>query len=241
MRLDTFLVQNGYVASRARAQAAVKAGAVSVDGRVAVKPSQPVGEDAEITIAGAAENFVSRGAVKLNAALRAFGIDAGRKICLDLGASTGGFTEALLLAGAAKVYAVDVGTGQLHPSLASDPRVVNLERTHAKTLDRSLVPDEIGLLVCDVSFISLMKALPPALALCAPQATIAALVKPQFELGPAAIGKGGIVRAEKAEIDRLLRTVEDWFAHEGWRVAGVIDSPIAGGDGNREYLLAALR
>lgn len=241
MRLDAYLVEQGFFPSRARAQGAVKAGLVSINGLAAAKPSTTVPAGAEIRVGGDVHPYVSRGGVKLEAALVAFGIDPARKLCLDLGASTGGFTDALLRRGAAKVYAVDVGSGQLHASLALDPRVVNLEKTHAKDLSRATIPEPIELLVCDLSFISLTKALSPALALCKGGAVLAALLKPQFELGPKKIGKGGIVNASTEEIAAMVEGLRHWVEEQGWRVASVIDSPIVGGDGNREFLLGAIK
>ncbi|MBI1365603.1 MAG: TlyA family rRNA (cytidine-2'-O)-methyltransferase [Alphaproteobacteria bacterium] len=241
MRLDMYLVENGHFPSRARAQAAVKAGLVCVNGVVAAKPSAPIAEHARVEVAGDAHDYVSRGGVKLDAALRAFEIDPAGKVCLDLGASTGGFTDVLLRGGAKKVYAVDVGTGQLHAALIEDARVVNLEKTHAKSLTRALVPEPIDLLVCDVSFIGLKKALPPAMALCAPGAILTALIKPQFELGPAHIGKGGIVKASPEAIAALTDDIKDFCSANGWKVLGLIDSPIEGGDGNREFLIGAIK
>lgn len=241
MRLDAYLVERGHFASRARAQGAVKAGLVSINGKLAEKPSATVPENASVTIDGDAHPYVSRGGVKLAAALDAFGVDPAGRTCLDLGASTGGFTDALLRRGAAKVYAVDVGTGQIHASLAGDARVVSLERAHAKDLSRELIPAPIELLVCDVSFISLKKALPRALALCASPSALVALIKPQFEMGKENIGKGGIVSAAPEDIAAMIDDLKAWIAGEGWRVIGVIDSPITGGDGNREFLLGATK
>ena len=239
MRLDQYLVLKGLAESRARAQAAIAAGLVTVDGAVAEKPAQKIGEGAAVAVAGAAHPYVSRGGVKLAAALDAFGIDPSGKTCLDLGASTGGFTDVLLRRGAAKIYAVDVGRGQLHEKIAGDPRVVNLEHTHAKDLSPQRVPEPVDVIVCDVSFISLKKALPFALMLAAPGARLAALVKPQFEVGPEGVGKGGLVK------DGLAGPVADdmarWIKTQGWDVIGVIDSPILGGDGNREFLIGATK
>jgi 23S rRNA (cytidine1920-2'-O)/16S rRNA (cytidine1409-2'-O)-methyltransferase len=240
-RLDLLLVERGAFPSRARAQSAVKAGLVKVDEKVVDKPSAEVAANAQIEVAGDVHDYVSRGALKLEAALRAIEIDPSGKICLDLGASTGGFTEVLLRRGAAKVYAVDVGAGQLHPTLAADPRVISLERTHAKDLTRALVPDNVDVIVCDVSFISLKKALPFAMALAAPKARLIALIKPQFELGAQQVGKGGIVRASDAVLDALTRSIGDWLNGEGWPPIGVVKSPIEGGDGNREFLIGAIR
>lgn len=241
MRLDRRLVEVGAFDTRTRAQAAVRAGLVRVDGVRATKPSQLVGADARISVEGEVHPYVSRGGVKLAAALEAFAVDSRGKICLDLGASTGGFTDVLLRRGAAKVFAVDVGGGQLHSKISGDGRVVNLEKTHANDLSRALIPDTVDLVVCDVSFISLKKALPPALALCGAPAHVVALIKPQFELGPEKIGKGGLVRASDEEMQALVSEIRRWFEDRGWRVLGNIESPILGGDGNREFLIAAAR
>lgn len=242
MRLDLHLVETGVYASRARAQAAIAAGLVRVNGDVARKPSQKITPDDDIVADGEAHPFVSRGGVKLDAALRAMEVDPAGKICLDLGASTGGFTEVLLGAGAKKVFAVDVGRDQLHASLRDDPRVINLETTHAKDLSRALVPDPIDVIVCDVSFISLKKALPPALALAAPGARLVALIKPQFEVGRSRLGKGGIVKPGYANTYGVGLEMNEWLnTLPGWNSTGWIDSPIAGGDGNREFLIGGVR
>ncbi len=239
MRLDQYLVQTGLMESRARAQEAIAAGLVTVNGACATKSSQKVTEDADIAVTGVVHDFVSRGGMKLEAALEHFGFDVSEKICLDLGASTGGFTDVLLRAGAAKVYAVDVGQGQLHEKIAGDPRVVNLEKTHAKELTRDLAPEPIGVIVCDVSFISLKKALPFAFALAAPSCMLATLIKPQFEVGRDGIGKGGLVKEGLAE--PCAQDMVQWVESLGWTVCGLIDSPILGGDGNREFLLGATK
>ncbi|MFN0022344.1 MAG: TlyA family RNA methyltransferase [Parvularculaceae bacterium] len=239
LRLDQALVERGHFVSRARAQSAIAAGLVTVNGRARLKPSTSVDAAARLEIAGDVHDYVSRGGVKLQAALDAFSIDPSGRICLDLGASTGGFTEVLLRAGALKVYAVDVGHGQLHPSLLTDARVVNLEKTHAKDLTRALIPDEVSLIVADVSFISLKKALPPALALAGPGAVLVALVKPQFEVGQAGIGKGGLVIDQDAP-RRMASEIAGWLDRQyGYSPLGQIESPIAGGDGNREHLIGA--
>jgi len=241
LRLDQVLVERGYFPSRARAQGAIAAGLVSIDGRAAVKPSTPVALDATLVVEGDVHDFVSRGGLKLVAALDAFGIAAEGRVCLDLGASTGGFTEVLLRAGAAKVYAVDVGAGQLHPRIRTDQRVVCLEGTHAKDLTTALVSDAVEILTCDVSFISLKKALPPAIALTAPGAALVALVKPQFEVGPDGIGKGGIVRDADTIGRQLAVNIGEWLKSDyGARLIGLIESPITGGDGNREFLIGAV-
>lgn len=237
MRLDLYLVENSLLESRARAQAAIAAGLVRVNGAVAVKASMKVASDDNVVIAGDVHPFVSRGGLKLDAALRAMEINPENRICLDLGASTGGFTDVLLRAGAKKIYAVDVGRGQLHEKISTDPRVVNMEQTHAKDLSPALVPDALDLIVCDVSFISLKKTLPFTIALAAPEAAIIALIKPQFEVGRDGIGKGGMVKPGFAA--PVVRDIEAWMRAEGWRVIDVMESPVTGGDGNREFLIGA--
>ena len=239
MRLDHYLVQKGLMESRAKAQEAVSAGLVMVNGTIATKPAQKVTETADVCVTGAVHDFVSRGGLKLQAALDHFKYGVSGKTCLDLGASTGGFTEVLLRAGAAKVYAVDVGQGQLHPKVAGDPRVINLEKTHAKDLSRDLVSDPVEAIVCDVSFISLKKALPFALSLAAPSCWLAALIKPQFEVGREGIGKGGLVKEGLAE--PCAQEMSQWIERQGWAVHGLIDSPVLGGDGNREFLIGATK
>ena len=238
-RLDTLLVDCGLAATRARAADLVRRGAVRVGGVVAAKPGQLVARDAVLAVSPGAAAYVSRGGLKLEAALDAFGLDAAGKVALDIGASTGGFTDVLLGRGAAKVYAVDVGRGQLHEKLWADPRVVPLEATDARTLDRSVVPEPVSAIVADVSFISVTLVLPTALALAAPGAWLVALVKPQFEAGREAVGKGGVVRKEE-DRQRAAARVRDFVASQpGWTLLGVMPSPIEGGSGNREFLLAA--
>ncbi len=242
LRLDQALVDRGFFASRARAQGAIAAGLVTIDGRAAIKPATPVAPGAQVDVDGDVHDYVSRGGVKLAAALERFAVAADGKVCLDLGASTGGFTEVLLRAGAAKVFAVDVGRGQINARIAADPRVVSLEGTHAKVLSRSLIPDLIDVIVADVSFISLRKALPPALALAAPNARLVALVKPQFEVGPEGIGKGGLVKEGETVGPRIAADIAAWLdAEHGFAALGLIESPITGGDGNREFLIGAHR
>ncbi len=229
--------------SRSRSQAAdlIRRGFVSVDGVVALKASQSVGAEQRVVVSEEAPLFVGRGAEKLIAALDQFEFEPDGRIALDVGASTGGFTEVLLKRGAAKVYAVDVGHGQLHASLTGDPRVINCEGTDARAIDAALVPDLVGAVVADVSFISAMKALPAALARADKGAWLVVLVKPQFEAGRAAVGKGGIVRDEAVQ-RQTVETVIGWLETEmGWRVLGAIESPITGGDGNQEYLVGAVR
>ncbi|ODT30854.1 MAG: hemolysin [Hyphomicrobium sp. SCN 65-11] len=240
-RLDLALVARGLVATRAKARDLIARGEVRVDGEVARKPAMNVREEQTIVVDPTAAAQVSRGAVKLTAALDHFGLDPARRIALDVGASTGGFTQVLLERGATRVYAVDVGKGQLHASLMGDPRVVALEETDARKLDSAIVPEAINTIVADVSFISLRKALPAAQALAASGCWLVALVKPQFEVGREGVGKGGIVR-EPALREKALADVRDWLAaQEGWTVLGTMPSPIEGGSGNVEFLLAAVR
>lgn len=241
-RIDLFLVETGAYPSRARARAAIEAGLVRVNGSVATKVAQKITPGDSVESDGDIHDFVSRGGVKLDAALRTMEIDPKGEICLDLGASTGGFTDVLLRAGAAKVYAVDVGHGQLHDAIRHDERVVNLEKTHAKDLTRALIPDPLKVIVCDVSFISLKKALPAALALAAPGARLLALIKPQFEVGRSRIGKGGIVKPGYANSYGVGEDIHEWLGGQpGWKATGWIDSPIRGGDGNREFLIGAVK
>jgi 23S rRNA (cytidine1920-2'-O)/16S rRNA (cytidine1409-2'-O)-methyltransferase len=236
-RIDLLLVERGLFESRAKAQAAIQAGGVRVQGQLVEKPSDMVSEDAEIA-ARAAHPWVGRGALKLAHALAQWLISPADKAVLDIGASTGGFTQVCLAGGARRVYAVDVGRGQLHAQVAGDPRVVNLEGLDARKLDAATVPEAVALIVCDASFIGLEKALPAALKLAAPGADLIALIKPQFEVGPDRVGKGGVVKDEAARQD-AQDGVRAFLESSGWRVAAVIDSPIEGSDGNREYLVHA--
>lgn len=184
--------------------------------------------------------YVSRGALKLIHALDHFALSPAGMVALDLGASTGGFVEVLLARGAASVYAVDVGHGQLSSRLARDPRVIALERTDARSLSRGTIPNAPNFITADVSFIGLEKALPVALELAAPKATLVALIKPQFEVGPQGVGKGGLVK-DAALGAASVRRIADWLSNRCWTVIGTSESPIAGGDGNLEYLIAATR
>jgi 23S rRNA (cytidine1920-2'-O)/16S rRNA (cytidine1409-2'-O)-methyltransferase len=236
-RIDVLLVERGLLESRSKAQAAVEAGGVRVHGRAVLKPSEMVDEAAEIQ-AEAAHPWVGRGALKLAHALAHWLISPQGKVVLDIGASTGGFTQVCLAGGAERVYAVDVGRGQLHHEVAVDPRVVNLEGLDARRLDVELIPEPPELIVCDASFIGLEKALPAALGLAAPSADLIALVKPQFEVGPDRVGKGGVVKDEAAR-QAALDGVRSFLEAAGWQVRGAIDSPVEGADGNREYLLHA--
>ena len=237
-RADLALVERGLFDSRAKAQAAIAAGLVTADGALVRKPSELLDPRAAVR-AAPAHPYVSRGGVKLAAALDAFGVDPAGLVCLDLGASTGGFTQVLLGRGAARVHAVDVGHGQLHPSVAADPRVVAREGTDARRLDARLVPEPVDLLVADVSFISLRHVLPPALGLLRPGASVIVLVKPQFEAGPGHVRKG-IVRDPRVHAG-VCEQLAAFLEARGLTVLGIVPSPIAGGDGNREFLLWARR
>jgi 23S rRNA (cytidine1920-2'-O)/16S rRNA (cytidine1409-2'-O)-methyltransferase len=209
-----------------------------VAGVPALKPGALVAPDAELTVSPGASRYVSRGGEKLEAALDAFGFDPEGAVALDIGASTGGFTEVLIARGAAKVYAVDVGRGQLHAKLGVNPKIIALEGTDARTLDRKVIREEVAAIVADVSFIGLPLALPVPLGLAAPGAWLVALVKPQFEAGRAAVGKGGIVRSEAAR-KKAVEKVRAFIEDAGWTVVGVIASPILGGSGNEEFLIGA--
>jgi 23S rRNA (cytidine1920-2'-O)/16S rRNA (cytidine1409-2'-O)-methyltransferase len=235
-RADVFLVENGFAASRAEAQAAIRAGTVSANGTRVVKPSQSVAPGTAITYTKA-HPYVSRGALKLIAALDHFDLSPEGLICLDIGASTGGFTEVLLERGAHRLYAVDVGHGQLRQKLKDDRRVISLEGTDARSLTLAQISEPPQAIVADVSFISLNLALPAALSL-ARNAWLVALVKPQFEAGRDYVGKGGIVKDKTAQ-NSATDTVTALLSKHGWSVLGAIDSPIQGGDGNREFLVAA--
>lgn len=236
-RLDRALVEAGLAPSRARAQALIEAGAVRIDGCPAAKPAQRVEAGAVLSLEGDPNPYVSRAGLKLAHALDAFGLSPVGAVALDLGASTGGFSEVLLARGAAEVWAVDVGHGQLAPQLRAHPRLRAIEGLNARDLTPAHVPAP-GWITADLSFISLLKALPPALALARPGAILVALVKPQFEVGPAHVGKGGIVRDAAARA-RACATVAAFLTDSGWRILGETPSPIAGGDGNAEYLVAA--
>ncbi len=239
-RIDQLLVARGLFDSRARARAAIEAGLVLADGVAVQKPSEQVDEDAVLE-AQPAHRWVGRGALKLDHALGLWPIAVEGRVALDVGASTGGFTEVCLDRGAARVFAVDVGFGQMHDRVADDPRVVNLERTDARDLSPALIPQAPSLIVCDASFISLSKVLPAALALAADDADLVTLVKPQFEAdGPGGVGKKGVVKDPQAHAAAVQR-VSDWLESVGWTVQATTESPITGGDGNVEFLLWARR
>jgi 23S rRNA (cytidine1920-2'-O)/16S rRNA (cytidine1409-2'-O)-methyltransferase len=239
IRLDELLVVRGAFASRSRARDAIRRGAIRVDGEVVGKPGQAVAEGAALEIDDPARRYVSRAALKLIAGLDHFRFDPAGALVLDIGASTGGFTQVLLERGARRVIAVDVGHGQLDPTLAGDPRVTSIEGLNTRDLTAAdLGGAEPGFIVCDVSFISLKLALPPALGLAATGAKGIFLVKPQFEAGREAIGKGGILR-DPALGPRISEDLREWLNMiPGWRAAGLCPSPIEGGNGNREFLLA---
>lgn len=238
-RADKILVALGHFESRSAAQAAIAAGNVSVSGRVVRKPSEKISMSASI-IAEAEHPWVSRAGMKLAGALEVFGVDPSELHCLDVGASTGGFTEVLLARGASSVVAVDVGRDQLHARLRSDPRVKSLEATDARKLTPEMLGQAPQLVVCDASFISLHKLLSKPLSLAAADAQFIALFKPQFEVGREHIGKGGIVN-DAAASERAEQVFVDWLAEQGWRVRARADSPIKGGDGNAERLVYAVR
>ena len=233
MRLDQLLVQRGLAATRARAQAMIMAGQVRVNGQVVDKPGTRVAADAEVAVE-AGLPYVSRGGLKLAAALDAFGVDPRGCVVADVGASTGGFTDCLLQRGAARVYAIDVGYGQLAWSLRQDPRVVVLERTNVRYLE--VLPEPIDLGVIDVSFISLELVLPVVAGWLKERGQIVALVKPQFEVGRGEVGRGGVVR-DPAQHSAVLARVAAWARGQGLRLAGVAPSPILGPAGNREFLV----
>ena len=240
-RLDVALVERGLADSRAKAQALILAGLVYSGERRLDKPGLSIAGDQPLEVRGQDHPWVSRGGLKLAHAFDRFAIDPAGGVWLDIGASTGGFTDVLLARGAAKVYAVDVGHGQLAWKLRQDPRVVVLERMNARHISRQDIPDALDGIVCDASFIGLELILPAPLALAAPTARLVALIKPQFEVGPSQVGKGGIVRDPDLHRQVCAR-IADWLGRQpGWTVIGVTDSPITGADGNREFLIAAKR
>jgi 23S rRNA (cytidine1920-2'-O)/16S rRNA (cytidine1409-2'-O)-methyltransferase len=238
IRIDRLLVERGLFESRTQAQAAIAAGRVMADAAIVTKPSQEVSVGATLS-AEAAHPYVSRGGVKLAAALDHFRYDPSVRVCLDVGASTGGFSDVLLARGARRVYAVDVGRGQLHPSLRGEPRLVSIEGTDIRALEAARLPETPDFITIDVSFISLKLVLPPALLLAQGPAQLLALIKPQFEAGRRHVRKG-IVRDPTARA-AVCDDIAAFVAAQGWQVAGTVPSPIPGGDGNREFLIAARR
>jgi len=240
-RLDVLLVDRGLADSRARAQALIRAGLVRSGTTVLDKPGALLAPDAPLELRGKEHPWVSRGGMKLAHALAHFGLDPAGRVCLDIGASTGGFTDVLLAHGAARVYAVDVGHGQLDWTLRNDPRVAVLERTNARHLTAAEIPERPAFIVCDASFIGLEVVLPASLALAAPGAVLVALIKPQFEVGKGQVGKGGVVR-DPAQHQAVCDRIRGWLAaRPGWTVLGIAESPIQGPEGNREFLIAARR
>ena len=242
-RLDAEIVRRGLAPSRAQARASIEAGKVEVDGRISLKPGLPVTAMSRID-AEPAHPWVSRGGVKLAHALSAFDLSPAGRICLDIGASTGGFTDVLLSAGAHQVVCVDVGRDQLHPRMRSDPRVISLEGVDARSLDdprwEAVGCSRPSLVVCDASFISLSKLLTAPLKLASPDADLIALFKPQFEVGRGFVGKGGVVTDQHA-VGLARESLTGWLMGEGWRICSWEESPIRGGDGNVEHLFHARR
>lgn len=237
-RLDQLLVDRGLVESRTRAQALILAGRVFSGEKRLDKAGADLPSDVSLTLRGQDYPWVSRGGLKLDHALKLFSIDPAGRTALDVGASTGGFTDVLLANGAAKVYAVDVGRGQMHWRLQTDPRVVRMDGVNARYLTREQIPDPLSLIVCDASFIGLETVLPTPLSLAEPGAQLVALIKPQFEVGRERVGKGGVVRDPALHEETCLR-IEAWLQRLGWRVLGRAPSPITGAEGNVEFLVAA--
>ncbi len=241
LRLDQLLVMRGLADSRAKAQALVLAGKVFAGTKRLDKPGITLAQDSELDVKAAEHPYVSRGGLKLAHGLDHFAIDPNGLVALDIGASTGGFTDVLLQRGAARVYAVDVGHGQLDWRLRNDPRVAVLERTNARHLSRTEVPEPVDIVTCDASFIGLRTVLPAAMGLVAPGAWLVALIKPQFEAGPDRVGKGGVVRDPDVH-HAVCADIEAWLGGQpGWRVLGITPSPIQGPKGNTEFLIAARR
>ena len=239
-RIDQLLVERGLAPSRARAQALIMAGLVFAGEKRVDKPGQVLAEDAAVDVRGRDHPWVGRGGVKLAHALDLFGLDPAGAVAMDIGSSTGGFTEVLLEHGAAHVFAVDVGTNQLAWKLRQDPRVTVLEQTNARELSPAQIDRQCDWVVCDASFIGLAKVLEVPLQLAAPQCRLVALIKPQFEVRKGEVGKGGIIR-DPALHQRVCDEVRVWLEEGGWRIDGIIPSPITGSEGNVEFLVSALR
>ena len=239
-RADQLLVDRALAESRTRAQALILAGLVFSGDRRIDKPGQGLPDDAPIEVRGRDHPWVSRGGVKLAHGLDHFGWDVTGAVAIDVGSSTGGFTDVLLSRGAARVYAVDSGTNQLAWKLRQDPRVVVLEQLSARLLTAEHIPEAVDLIVCDASFIGLAKVLEVPLSFAKPAARLMALIKPQFEAGRDEVGKGGVVR-DPAVHQRVCDEVADWVSGQGWRVLGIVQSPITGPEGNIEFLIAAER
>ena len=239
-RIDQLLVARGLAESRARAQALVMAGLVYLGETKLSKPGQQVAEDAEISVRGRDHPWVSRGGIKLAHAIDHFALDPAGAVAMDIGSSTGGFTDVLLSKGAERVFAVDSGTNHLAWKLRQDPRVTVLEQTSARILTPEQIDAPCNWVVCDASFISLRKVLEVPLKLAAPQCRLVALIKPQFEVGKGEVGKGGVVR-DPALHQRVCDEVREWLEGEGWRIDGIVESPITGPEGNVEFLISAQR
>ena len=239
-RVDQLLVSRGLADSRSRAQALIMAGAVFSGERKIAKAGDMVAEEAPLEVRGKDHPWVSRGGIKLDHGLEHFGFDVTGAVALDVGSSTGGFTDVLLSRGAAKVYAVDVGTNQLAWKLRQDPRVNVHEQTNARNLTNEIIPEPIDVIVCDASFIGMAKVLEAPLKLARAGAMLIALVKPQFEAGRLEVGKGGVVRDAQVH-RRVCDEAAAWVETQGWRVLGVAESPITGPEGNKEFLLGAVK
>ena len=239
-RVDQLLVARGLVESRARGQALVLAGLVFSGETKIAKSGQPIAEDAPLEVRGRDHPWVSRGGIKLAHALEHFGLDPAGSVAMDIGSSTGGFTDVLLSNGATRVFAVDSGTNQLAWKLRQDPRVTVLEQTSARILTPLQIDAPCDWVVCDASFIGLAKVLEVPLGLAAPQCQLVALIKPQFEVGRGEVGKGGVVR-DAALHARVCSEVQGWLESAGWEVRGIVESPITGPEGNVEFLIAAKR
>lgn len=240
IRADQMLLDRGLAESRTRAQALIMAGLVFAGDRKVEKPGQALADDAVLDVRGRDHPWVSRGGIKLAHGLDHFGWDVADAVAIDVGSSTGGFTDVLLSRGAARVYAVDSGTNQLAWKLRQDPRVIVHEQTSARVLTPAHIPEPVNLIVCDASFIGLAKVLEVPLGFAAPGARLLALIKPQFEAGRDEVGKGGVVRDPEIHA-RVCREVADWVVAQGWTVEGVTPSPITGPEGNVEFLIAARR
>ena len=240
VRADQLLVARELAESRTKAQALIMAGAVFSADRKIAKAGDLLADDAPLEVKGRDHPWVSRGGVKLDHGLTHFGFDVSGAVALDVGSSTGGFTDVLLSRGAAKVYAIDVGTNQLAWKLRQDPRVIVHEQTNARNLDSAIVPEAVDIVVCDASFISLSKVLPAALGLAKPGGKLVALVKPQFEAGREEVGKGGVVRDPEVH-ERVCADAAEWVGSQGWTFVGVAESPITGPEGNKEFLLGAIK
>ena len=238
IRADQLLVSRGLAESRTRAQALIMAGAVFSGERKLAKAGEMLAEDAALEVRGKDHPWVSRGGIKLDHGLTHFGFDVTGAVGLDVGSSTGGFTDVLLSRGTAKVYAVDVGTNQLAWKLREDERVIVHEQTNARSLDAAIIPEPVDLIVCDASFIGLAKVLEAPLRLARTGAMLVALIKPQFEAGRAEVGKGGVVR-DPAVHERVCAEASAWVQTQGWQVLGIVESPITGPEGNIEFLLGA--